>query len=87
MALLLVTVKVWNLQWKTLVLYSDVILVHVIHSFVHKWLISEAAMFDVEYARWEIYGSNCFMWYNDYQFYSNGSTLVSGESFGTCLHF
>ncbi|KAL9321313.1 hypothetical protein ACSQ67_013152 [Phaseolus vulgaris] len=27
--------------------------------------------------RWEIYGSNCFMWYNDYQFYSNGSTLLS----------
>ncbi|RDY05310.1 Cysteine-rich repeat secretory protein 55, partial [Mucuna pruriens] len=28
--------------------------------------------------RWEIYGSNCFMWYNDYQFYSNGSNLLSG---------
>ncbi|TKY49179.1 Cysteine-rich repeat secretory protein 55 [Spatholobus suberectus] len=26
---------------------------------------------------WEIYGSNCFMWYNDYRFYSNGSTLLS----------
>lgn len=37
--------------------------------------------------RWEIYGSNCFMWYNDYQFYSNGSTLLSGESFDTCLLF
>jgi hypothetical protein len=33
--------------------------------------------------RWEIFGSNCFMWYNDYQFYfNNGSTLLlSGESF------
>lgn len=31
--------------------------------------------------RWEIYGSNCFMWYNDYQFYSNVSTLLSGEFF------
>lgn len=30
--------------------------------------------------RWEIYGSNCFMWYNDYQFYSNVSVLLSGES-------
>ncbi|KAI4296516.1 hypothetical protein L6164_036466 [Bauhinia variegata] len=30
--------------------------------------------------RWEIYGSNCFMWYNDYRFYSNVSTLLSGES-------
>lgn len=29
--------------------------------------------------RWEIYGSNCFMWYNDYQFYSDVSTLLSGE--------
>ncbi|KAK7302159.1 hypothetical protein RJT34_13040 [Clitoria ternatea] len=27
--------------------------------------------------RWEIYGSNCFMWYNDYQFYSNVSNLLS----------
>ncbi|KAK7328032.1 hypothetical protein VNO77_22126 [Canavalia gladiata] len=27
--------------------------------------------------RWEIYGSNCFMWYSDYQFYSNASTLLS----------
>lgn len=31
--------------------------------------------------RWEIYGPNCFMWYNDYQFYANVSTLQSGESF------
>jgi len=31
--------------------------------------------------RWEIYGSNCFMWYDDYQFYSNVSTLLSSESF------
>ncbi|KAL4274823.1 hypothetical protein AHAS_Ahas20G0045700 [Arachis hypogaea] len=30
--------------------------------------------------RWEIYGHNCFMWYNDYQFYSNVTTLLSGES-------
>lgn len=29
--------------------------------------------------RWEIYGSNCFMWYNDYQFYSEVSALLSGE--------
>ena len=28
--------------------------------------------------RWEIYGPNCFMWYNDYQFYANLSTLQSG---------
>ncbi|KAJ1396588.1 Gnk2-homologous domain [Sesbania bispinosa] len=27
--------------------------------------------------RWEIYGSNCFMWYNDYKFYSNVSALLS----------
>ncbi|KAK7412223.1 hypothetical protein VNO78_03673 [Psophocarpus tetragonolobus] len=27
--------------------------------------------------RWEIYGSNCFMWYNDYHFYSNASALLS----------
>jgi hypothetical protein len=33
--------------------------------------------------RWETYGYNCFMWYNDYQFYfNNGSTLLlSGEFF------
>ena len=31
--------------------------------------------------RWEIYGSNCFMWYDDYQFYANVSFLPSGESF------
>ncbi|KAL2342003.1 hypothetical protein Fmac_009943 [Flemingia macrophylla] len=36
--------------------------------------------------RWEIYGSNCFMWYNDYQFYSNVSSLLSGESFHTCSY-
>ncbi|XP_054803852.1 cysteine-rich repeat secretory protein 1-like isoform X2 [Prosopis cineraria] len=28
--------------------------------------------------RWEIYGLNCFMWYNDYHFYSNASMLLSG---------
>ncbi len=26
---------------------------------------------------WEIYGSNCFMWYHDFQFYSNISTTAS----------
>lgn len=30
--------------------------------------------------RWEIYGSNCFMCYNDYQFYFNVSTLLSAAS-------
>ncbi|GAU34491.1 hypothetical protein TSUD_388030 [Trifolium subterraneum] len=30
--------------------------------------------------RWEIYGSNCFMWYNDYQFYANVSPLLSAAS-------
>ncbi|CAJ1961446.1 unnamed protein product [Sphenostylis stenocarpa] len=34
--------------------------------------------------RWEIYGSNCFMWYNDYQFYSNGSTLLSAAWRSSC---
>ncbi|XP_028797667.1 putative cysteine-rich receptor-like protein kinase 9 [Neltuma alba] len=28
--------------------------------------------------RWEIYGVNCFMWYNDYRFYNNASILLSG---------
>ncbi|KAI9120584.1 hypothetical protein K1719_007617 [Acacia pycnantha] len=29
--------------------------------------------------RWEIYGVNCFMWYNDYRFYNNASVLLSGS--------
>ncbi|MED6212323.1 hypothetical protein PIB30_082236 [Stylosanthes scabra] len=34
--------------------------------------------------RWEIYGHNCFMWYNDYQFYSNVSTLLSDARRSSC---
>ncbi|KAK7246653.1 hypothetical protein RIF29_41523 [Crotalaria pallida] len=30
--------------------------------------------------RWEVYGSNCFMWYNDYQFYFSASSLLSAAS-------
>lgn len=29
--------------------------------------------------RWEVHGLNCFMWYDDYQFYSNVSTLLSAS--------
>ncbi|MED6110814.1 hypothetical protein PIB30_046292 [Stylosanthes scabra] len=35
--------------------------------------------------RWEIYGHNCFMWYNDYQFYSDVTPLLSDARRTSCV--
>lgn len=34
---------------------------------------------------WEIYGSSCFMWYHDFQFYSNIS--ITASEFCGCVSF